>query len=74
MRVVIEVEMDNAAFDDPGELSNVLQRAIDISAEAHSRDDLAALDGIRLMDSDGNGVGRVALYEDLAHLGAIVRA
>lgn len=62
MKAIIEVRMDNAAFEENqgGELSRILR------ALADTIDDLSALsshDNTRLMDRNGNHVGDLIIDE-----------
>ena len=54
MTITITIKTDNAAFDDPNELSRILSLLA-----ARSRAGETTLDGLRLFDINGNKVGVV---------------
>ena len=63
MKMRFEITMDNAAFEpDLGwELARILQ---DLSEKVQETDDLRTLHGRRLMDVNGNAVGKVEVLCD----------
>lgn len=60
MKISININVDNAAFDDPEELSRVLQEAVGIiehkGYETPNR--------FALFDSNGNRTGEISIIED----------
>lgn len=58
MTLRIEIRLDNAAFEDAGELARILGNA------AKRLPDPPAPDVVALMDSNGNRVGTATITED----------
>lgn len=57
MKLIIEIDCDNAAFEvRDGEVSRILA---DLSTKVSGISDLRFLHGYRLTDSNGNTVGKV---------------
>lgn len=55
MNITIKINTDNAAFEDGSELSRILHKLAD---KVDGRDD-TTIDGIRILDINGNIVGKV---------------
>lgn len=63
MNITIRIEADNEAFADDNcgyEIARILER---VAHRANQCPDGRALDGLRLMDSNGNPVGSVEVDE-----------
>lgn len=56
MKIIIEIETDNAAFEDEGEITRIAKRAV---ATASARSWTAT--ELRLRDINGNTVGKVTV-------------
>jgi len=62
MKINIEITADNAAFEEPGELSRILQKLANYTEDISGRDG-DILHGKPLMDYNGNRVGEVTVEE-----------
>lgn len=64
MRLVISINMDNAAFEDGNAAQAVVTILKGISRRLSPGGDINELDGVPLFDSNGNSVGGVELVHD----------
>lgn len=64
MRLNITIDMDNAAFEDPGEVGRILKTAAKKIEVFNPLDGLEDDEVFNLRDINGNTVGRVTLTND----------